>query len=82
MLGTVLVNTYFATEQVPTLVLKISFTVCSCLSFANHADQTNQLKTVYTLYFTLYTMHYVPFRPQLSAAQTSQGRGNMLEMLL
>ena len=64
------------------LVLKSSFTLSSCLCFVIHVGQTNELKTVHTLQCTLYTVHYVPYRQELSKSETSQEKGHMWEMLL
>ena len=44
-----------------------------CLGFANYHSQTNNLQNVHTLHCSLYTVHYVPYRPELNAKETSKG---------
>ena len=46
-------------------------------SFVNHIRQTNKLQAVHTLHCTLDTLHYVPYRPELTTPETSQERGHI-----
>ena len=64
------------------LGVEIFLKFSSCLGFDNHVGQTNKLKIVHTLWFELYTVHYVPYRHELSSTEISQESGHMWEMPL
>ena len=65
------------TFYVYNLILRISFGLSFCLGFANHICQTNKLQTAHTLHCTLDTVHYEPYRPELSTSETSKERGHI-----
>ena len=70
------------TFYIDNLVLKISLTLSFCICLFNHDSHTNKHKALNTLQCTLYSILYVPYRPEPSTPETSQGKGPIRNNIL